>query len=171
MIQAHIFAYRYPTIENWKRSVFIPIPKKGNAKECSNYHTIALISHASKCSKFSKPGFSSTWAMNFQMFKLGLEKAEEPQIQLPTLVGSQTKTRIPEKHLLLLYWLHQSLWLCRSQQTGKFFKRWEYQTTWPASWEICMQVKKQMLELDMERQTGSKFGKEYVEAIYCHSVF
>ena len=46
---------------DWKRSVFIPIPKKGNAKECSNYHTIALISRASKvCSKFSKPGFSST---------------------------------------------------------------------------------------------------------------
>ena len=48
-----------------------------------------------------------------------------------------------------------------SQQTGKFFKRWEYQITWPASLEICMQVKKQQLELDMEKQTGSKSGKEY----------
>ena len=46
--------------QDWKRSVFIPIPKKGNAKECSNYHAIALISHASKYSKFSKPGFSNT---------------------------------------------------------------------------------------------------------------
>ena len=46
--------------------------------------------------------------------------------------------------------------LCGSQQTGKFFKRWEYQTTWPASWETCMQVRKQQLELDMEQQTGSK---------------
>ena len=45
---------------------------------------------------------------------------------------------------------------------GKFFKRWEYQTTLPASWEICMQVKKQQLELDMEQQTGSKLGKEYI---------
>jgi len=44
--------------KDWKRSVFIPIPKKGNAKECSNYHIIGLISHASKCSKFSKPGFN-----------------------------------------------------------------------------------------------------------------
>ena len=44
----------------------------------------------------------------------------------------------------------------------KFFKRWEYQTTWPASWEICMKVKKQQLELDMEQQTGSKSGKEYI---------
>ena len=50
----------------------------------------------------------------------------------------------------------------------KFFKRWEYQTTWPASWEICMQVKKQQLELDMEQQNGSKLGKEYIKAVYCH---
>ena len=54
---------------------------------------------------------------------------------------------------------------------GKFFKRWEYQSSWPASWEICMQVKKQQLELDMEQQTGSKLGKEYVKAIYCHSAY
>ena len=89
------------------------------------------------------------------MFKLVLEKGEEPEIKLPTSAGS-SKKRIPEKHLLLLYWLCQSFWLCGSQQTGKFFKRWEYQTTWPASWEICMQVKKQQLELDMQQQTGSK---------------
>ena len=54
---------------------------------------------------------------------------------------------------------------------GKFFKRWEYQTTWPASWEIWMQVKKQQLELDMEQQTGSKSGKEYLEAVYCHPAY
>ena len=64
--------------------------------------------------------------------------------------------RVPVKHLFLLYWLCQSLWLCGSQQTEKFWKRWEYQTTWSASWEICMQVRKQQLELDMEQQTGSK---------------
>ena len=51
---------------------------------------------------------------------------------------------------------------------GKFFKRWEYQTTLPASWEICMQVKKQQLEPDMEQWTVSKLGKEYDKAIYCH---
>ena len=54
---------------------------------------------------------------------------------------------------------------------GKFWKRGEYQTTWPASWEICMQVKKQLLELDMEEQTGSKLGKEYVKAVYCHPAY
>ena len=50
----------------------------------------------------------------------------------------------------------------------KFLKRWEYQTIWPASWEICIQAKKQQLELDMEQQTGSKSGKEYVKAVHCH---
>ena len=54
---------------------------------------------------------------------------------------------------------------------GKFLKRWEYQTTWPASWEICRQVRKQQLELDMEQQTGSKSGKEYVKAVYCHPAY
>ena len=54
---------------------------------------------------------------------------------------------------------------------GKFFKRWEYQTTWPASWETCRQVRKQQLELDMEQQTGSKLGKEYVKAVYCHPAY
>ena len=73
--------------QDWKRSVFIPIPKKGNAKEYSNYHTIALISHANKVMlKFSKQGFNSTGTENFQMFKLDLEKPEEPEIKLPTFV-------------------------------------------------------------------------------------
>ena len=47
----------------------------------------------------------------------------------------------------------------------------EYQTTWPASWEICMQVRKQQLKLDIEQQTGSKLGKEYVKAVYCHPAY
>ena len=65
--------------QDWKRSVFIPISKIGNAKGCSNYHTFALISHTSKgILKISKPGFNSTGTENFQMFKLNLEKAEEP---------------------------------------------------------------------------------------------
>ena len=51
------------------------------------------------------------------------------------------------------------------------FKRWEYQTTWPSSWEICMHVKKHQLKLDMEQQTGSKSGKKYIKAVYCHLVY
>ena len=80
----------------------------------------------------------------------------------------QKSKRVPEKHLLLLYGLCQSLWLCGPQETGKFLKRWEYKTTWPASWEICMQVRKRQLQLDTKQQTGSQLGKDYVKAIYCH---
>ena len=83
------------------------------------------------------------------------------------LLDHQKNNRVPEKHLLLLYWLCQNC----TKNCGKFFKRWEYQTTLPASWEICMQVKKQQLELDMEQQTGSKLGKEYVKAVYCHPAY
>ena len=57
------------------------------------------------------------------------------------------------------------------EHCGNFGKRWEYQTTWPASWETCMQVRKQQLELDMEQQTGSKQEKEYVKAAYCHPAY
>ena len=59
-----------------------------------------------------------------------------------------------------------TLWITKN--CGKFLKKWEYQTTWPASWEICMQVKKQQLELDMGQQTGSKWEKGYIKAVYCH---
>ena len=54
---------------------------------------------------------------------------------------------------------------------GKFLKRWEYQTTLPASWEVCTQVKKQQLEPDREQWTGSKLGKEYNKAVYCHPAY
>ena len=61
--------------------------------------------------------------------------------------------------------------MCGSQQTGKFVKRGEYQTTLPASWEICMQVKKQQLEPDLKQQAGFKLGKEYIKAVYCHPAY
>ena len=90
----------------------ITIPKKGTAKECSNYCTIALISHASKVM------LKILWTMNFQMFKLNIEMAKRNQrsnCQQP--LDNWKRKRVPETHLLLLYWLHQSLWLCGSQQT------------------------------------------------------
>ena len=76
--------------QNWRRSVFIPVPKKGNAKECSNYHTIALISHASKVMLKILQARLQQY-VNFQVFKLVLEKAEEPEIKLPTSAGSSKK--------------------------------------------------------------------------------
>ena len=83
--------------QDWKRSVFIPIPKKGNAKECSNYRTIALISHSSKVTLKILQGFSNTWTMKFQIFKVVLEKAEEPEIKLSTSVESLKKEESSRK--------------------------------------------------------------------------
>ena len=155
---------------DWKRSVFIPISKKGNAKECSKYCTIALISHASKVMlKIHQARLSNTWTVNFQMFKLDLEKTEEPEIKLPTFAGSLKKQESYRKtSISTLLTMPKPLTVWITINCGKFLKRWEYKTTWPASWEICMQVKKQQVELDVEQQTGSKLGKEYIKAVYCH---
>ena len=74
--------------QDWKRSVFIPIPKKGNAKECSKYHTIALISHASKVMlKIFQARLQQYVNHELPDVQLDLEKAEEPEIKLPTSVG------------------------------------------------------------------------------------
>ena len=110
------------------------------------------------------------WTVNFQMLKLDLEKAEEPEIKLSTSAGSSKKQESSKKTRTLAL-LTMPKHLCESQQTEKFLKRWEYQTTWPASWEICMQVRKQQLELDMKQQTGSNSGKEYDKAVYCHPAY
>ena len=115
---------------------------------------------AKRCSKFPKTGFNSTWTMNVQIFKLHLEKAEEPEIKLPTSAGSSKKWESSIKtstSALLTMPKPLTVWI--TTNCTKFWKRWEYQTTVSASWEICMQIKKQQLELDMEKQTGSKSGR------------
>ena len=100
------------------------------------------------------------WTVNFQMFKLDLEKAEEPEIKLPAFIGSLKKEESSRKtytSALLTKAKPLTVWI--TTNSGKFFKRWEYQTTLAASWEICMQVKKQQLDLDMEQRTGSKLER------------
>ena len=86
-----------------------------NAQTTAQLHSSHTL--AKQCSKFSKSGFNSTWTVNFQMFKLDLEKAEETEIKLSHPLDHRKSKIIPEKHLLLLHWLCQSLWLCGSQQT------------------------------------------------------
>ena len=98
---------------------------------------------------------------DFQMFKLVLEKAEEPEIKLPTSAGSWKKQESSRKtSISALLTMPEPLTAWITTNCGKFWKRWEDQTTWPASWEICMQVRKQQLELDMEQQIGSKLEKK-----------
>ena len=119
--------------------------------------------------KILQARLSNTWSVNFQMFKLVLEKAEEPEIKLPTSVGSSKQQESSRKtSISALLTIPKPLTVWITTNCGKFLKRCEYQTTLPASWEICMQVKKQQLELDMEHQTGFNLGKEYIESVYCH---
>ena len=104
--------------QDWKRSVFIPIPKKGNAKECSNYHTIALTLHTSKVMlKILQTRLQQYVNGELPDVQSGFRKGKEPEINLPTSLDHRKSKRVLEKHLLLLYWLCQSLWLCGSQQT------------------------------------------------------
>ena len=134
------------------------MPKNGNAKECSNYRTTAPISHASKMMlKILQARLQQYVNRELQMFKLVLEKAEEPEIKLQTSAGSWKKEENSRKtSISVLLTIPKLLTVWITKDCGKFWKRWEYQTTWPASWETYMQVRKQQIELDMEQQTGSK---------------
>ena len=122
---ANLKTHQWP--QDWKRSVFIPIPKKSNAKECSNYLTIALISHASKV---MLKILQARLQQYFQMFKLVLEKAEEPETKLSTSTGSSKKQECSRKtSISALLTMPKPLTVWITINCGKFFKRWEYQTT------------------------------------------
>ena len=151
---------------------FIPIPKKGNAKEFSNYHTIAHIWHASK--------------VMLKMLQAKLQqyiKQELPDVQAGFRKGRGTRNQIANIHWIIEKECSRKTSTSASLTTlkpltvwittncGKFLKKWEYQTTLPALWETSMQVKKQQLEPDMEQQNGSKLGKEYVKAVYSHPAY
>ena len=132
-----------------------------------NAQTTAQL-HSSHASKVMLKIFQARLQqyVNFQMFKLVLEKAEKSEIKLPTSTGSSKKQKSSRKTSTLLT-TPKLLTVWNTANCGKFWKIWEYQASLPASWEICMQVKKQQLEPDMEQQTDSKLGKEYVKAVYC----
>ena len=104
------------------------------------------------------------------MFKLVLEKAEDPGI-IAKSAGSLKKQESSRKNVTFaLLTIPKLLTVWITTNYGKLFKSWEYHTL-PASWETCMQVKKQQLEPDKEQWTGSKFGKEAIKAIYCHPAY
>ena len=131
-------------------------PWERECQKCTNYCTIALISHTNKVMLKILQARLQQY-VNFQMFKLDIEKAEEPEIKLPTSVGSSKKQESSSKtSISALLTMPKPLTVWITINCGKFWKRWEYQITWPASWETYMQVRKQQLALDMEQQTGSK---------------
>ena len=117
--------------QDWKSSVFIPIPKKGNARECSNYCTIALISHSSKeMLKILQARLQQYVNRELPDVQAGFQKAEEPEIKLPKSTGSLKKQENSKKtstSALLTTPKPFTVWI--TTNCGKFFNRWEYQTT------------------------------------------
>ena len=126
--------------------------RKAILKECSHYHTTALISHTSKVMlKILQARLQQYMNHEIPDVQGGFRKVRGTRDQIVNICWIIEKAReYQKKNLLLLYWLHQSLWKITTN-CEKFLKREEYQTTLPASWEICMQFKKQHLELDMEQ--------------------
>ena len=124
--------------QDWKRSVFIPIPKKGNAKECSNYHTVALISHASKVMlKIFQPRLQQYMNRELSDIQACFRTGRRTRVQIANICWIIEKARQFQKtsvSSLLTVPKPLTLWITRN--CGKSWKRCEYQITWPASWEI-----------------------------------
>ena len=158
---------------NWKRSVFIPIPRKVNVKESSNYCTIALISYESKVMfKILQARLQQYTNQELPDIQAGFRKSRQTRDQITNTPGSQKKqenSRKTSTSASLTAPKPLTVWITTNY--GKFFKKWEYRTTLPTSWETCMQFRKQQLEPDMEQWAGSKLGKENVKAVYCHPAY
>ena len=102
----------------------------------------------------------------------GFRKGRGTRDKIPTSAGSWKKQESSRKtSISALLTMPKPLTLWITMNCGQFWKWWKYQTTWPASWETCMQVRKQQLELVMEQQTGFKYEKEYIKAVYCHPAY
>ena len=133
------------------------MPKKGNAKECSDYLTSALISHASKVMlKILQARLQQYMNCELPDVQAGFRKGRGTRDQIANIRWIMDKAREFQKKIYFCFIDYAKAFVWVAINCGKFWKRWEYQTTWPASWEICRQVRKQQLELDMEQQTGSK---------------
>jgi len=110
--------------------------------------------------------------MNFQMFKAGFRKGRGTRDQIANIHPIIEKAKEFQKSIHFCFIDYTKAFDCiNHNKLWKILQEMEYQTTWPVSWEIYMQVKKQQLEPDMEQQTGSKLGKEYVKAVYCHPAY
>ena len=150
--------------------MFIPVSKKG--MPYSNYYTIALISQASKITlKILQARIQQYVNREFPDVQARFRKARRPDIKSPRSAGSLIKLESSKKtstSALLTMPKPLTVWI--TINCGKFLKRWEYQTTLSASWEICMQDKKQQLETDMETD-WLQIRKGVHQAVYCHHAY
>ena len=150
--------------QEWKRSVFIPIPKTGSIKECSNYCTIALISHAIKAMlKILQTRLQKYVNWELADVQAGFKKGRATRDQIANISWIIEKAREFQKCIYFCFIDYTRAFDCVDHNTlWKILKRWGYKTTLPPPEKPVMQVKKQQLELDMEQWTGSKLGKECI---------
>ena len=145
--------------------------RKAMPKECSNYHTVTLISHARKVMlKILQARLQQYVNRELPDVKAGFRKGRGTRDQIANIRWIIEKAREFQKNIYFCFIDYAKAFVWITTSCGKFLKRWEYQTTWPASWETWMQVKKQQLEPAMD-QTGFKLGKEYMKAVYCHPAY
>ena len=147
-------------------------PQKSSAKECSNYHTIALISHASKVTlKILQAWLQQYMIVNFQMFKLVLEKAEEPEIKLPTSAGSLKKQEF-QKSIYFCFFDYAKAFDCVEHK-----KLWKILKEMGIPDHLTCLLRNLYAGQEATVRTGHgttdwfQIGKEYVKAIYCHPAY
>ena len=135
-------------------SCSFPVP---STLPSTDLFTVSIVLPFQACCMVGLRQYVAFFRLTISLGKPILEKAEEPEIKLPTFAGSWKKEESSRKtSISALLTMPKPLTVWITINCGKFWKKWEYQTTWPASWETCLQVRKQQLELDMEQQTGSK---------------
>ena len=159
--------------QDWKRSVFIPILKKGNVKKCSNYCTIVLTLHVSKVMlKIFQPRLQQYVNQELPDIQAVFRKGRGIKYQFANIWWIIEKARELQKNIYFCFMEYSKIFDCVDHnKLWKILQEMEYQTALPASWEIWMQVKKQQIELVMEQRTGSKLGNKYVKAVYCHPAY
>ena len=161
--------------QDWKRPVFFPFPKKGNAKECSDYHTSVLISHASKVMlKILQARHQQYMNWELPHVQAGFRKGRGTRDPIANIHWLIEKTREFQKNICFCFTDYMKAFDCVGHN-----KLWKIlrdgntllgNATLLVSWETCMLLEQQ-LELDLEQQSGSKLGKEYAKAIYCHPAY
>ena len=159
--------------QDWKRSAFIPTPKKGNAKEHSNYCMIVLISHPGKVIlKSLQARLNSMWTKSFQMFKLDLEKAEKPEIKLPTFVGSSKKAREFQKSIYFCFIEYAKVFDCIDHN-----KLWEILKEMGIPDHLTCLLRNLYEDQEATVRIGHRtmdwfqMGKKYIRAVYCHLAY
>ena len=132
-----------------------------------------LISHASKVMlKILQPRLQQYINWELSDVEPGFRKGRGTRNQIANIHGIIEKAREFHKNMYFSFIDYTQTFDCKiTKNCRKFLKGWKYQTTLPASWETCMWVKKQQLEPDMEQMSGSKLGKEYIKAVYCHPAY